>query len=511
MTGHEGRLARPLMVVGTHSSAGKSLLVTALCRIFAQDGWLVAPFKAQNMALNAFATREGHEIGRAQASQAEAAGIEPHVDMNPILLKPEGSAASQVVLDGRPWGRLQAGSFYKHKAELWPHVTGALDRLRRRYDLVIIEGAGSPAEINLRAGDIVNMRVARYANAPTLLVGDIDRGGVFAALVGTMVLLEPEERALIKAFVINKFRGDVRLLGDGLELLKQRAFGTPTLGVIPFLPDLQLADEDGVALDRAPRQVVPGAQVDIAVVRVPHPSNFDDFDPLAAEPGVSVRWLAHPDEWGQPDAVILPGTKTTLADLAWLREQGLASHLEAHARAGGAVVGICGGFQMLGGRISDPHGTEAPAGSDVPALGLLPVETVFAPGKETTQTVATVLAGPCVGARVRGYEIHAGHSTGGTPLLRLTQRGLTQTQITDGAVSPDGRIWGCYLHGLFDNAAFRRAWLRSLGWQPPDTAGHDIGWRAAEYDRLAAHVRAHLDMELLYRIIEGEPTGGLRP
>lgn len=502
MRAHGERRARTLMVVGTHSSAGKSLLVTALCRIFAQDGWHVAPFKAQNMALNAFVTREGHEIGRAQVSQAEAAGIEPHVDMNPILLKPEGNATSQIVLNGRPWARLEAGNFYKHKAELWPHVTGALDRLRRRYELVIIEGAGSPAEINLRAGDIVNMRVACYANAPTLLVGDIDRGGVFAALVGTMVLLEPEERALIKAFVINKFRGDARLLGDGLELLEERAFGTPTLGVVPFLPDLRLADEDGVALDQAPTRAAAEALVDVAVLRVPHPSNFDDFDALAAEPGVSVRWVAHPDEWGRPDAVILPGTKTTLADLAWLRERGLAARVERHARAGGVVAGICGGFQMLGTRIADPHGSEAPSGSDVPGLGLLPVETVFAREKETVQTVATVLAGPCTGASVRGYEIHAGHSTGGSPLLRLTQRGLASADLADGAISPDGRIWGCYLHGLFDNAAFRRAWLRSLGWQPPDGAAHDIGWREAEYDRLAAHVRAHLDMEMLYEIVE---------
>ena len=489
------------MIVGTHSNAGKSLVVTALCRIFAQDGWRVAPFKAQNMALNAYVTRSGHEIGRAQVSQAEAAGIEPHVDMNPILLKPEGNSTSQIVLNGRPYACLVAGNFYQRKAELWPHVTSALDRLRAKYDLVIIEGAGSPAEINLKAGDIVNMRVAQYANAPTLLVGDIDRGGVFAALVGTMVLLEPDERALIQAFIINKFRGDISLLGDGLQMLKERAFGTPTLGVIPFLKDLRIADEDGVALDDAQTTVTEGAQLDIAVMRVPRTSNFDDFDALAAEPGVSVRWVSRLDQWGRPDVVILPGTKTTLSDLTWLRECGLAERIVDHAANGGVIIGICGGLQMLGKHISDPDGAEAPAGSEADGLGLLPIETVFLAGKETYQTIADVTTGPFAGERVRGYEIHAGLTTGGTPLLHLLQRGTETVNQPDGAISEDGRVWGCYLHAIFDNAAFRRSWLRSLGWQAPDNAGHDVGWREAEYDRLADHVRTHLDMDLLYDMI----------
>ena len=489
------------MIVGTHSNAGKSLVVTALCRIFAQDGWRVAPFKAQNMALNAYVTREGHEIGRAQVSQAEAAGVAPHVEMNPILLKPEGNSTSQIVLNGRPYARLVATNFYQRKAELWPHVTAALDRLRAKYDLVIIEGAGSPAEINLKAGDIVNMRVAKYANAPTLLVGDIDRGGVFAALVGTMVLLEPDERALIRAFIINKFRGDISLLGDGLRMLQERAFDTPTLGVIPFLRDLRLADEDGVALDSAQTTVSEGAQLDIAVMRVPHTSNFDDFDALAAESGVSVRWVSRSEQWGTPDVVILPGTKTTLNDLAWLRERGLAQKVVHHAEQGGVVVGICGGLQMLGRHISDPDGTEAAAGSEADGLALLPIETVFIPGKTTYQTIADVTNGPFSGERVRGYEIHAGDTKGGTPLLQLKQRGTATVEQYDGAISADGRVWGCYLHGIFDNAAFRRRWLRSLGWQAPDNDGHDVDWREAEYDRLAAHVRGHLDMDALYEMI----------
>lgn len=489
------------MIVGTHSNAGKSLVVTALCRIFAQDGWRVAPFKAQNMALNAYVTRDGHEIGRAQVSQAEAAGIPPHVDMNPILLKPEGNSTSQIVLNGRPYARLVAGNFYQRKAELWPHVTTALDRLRAKNDLVIIEGAGSPAEINLKAGDIVNMRVAQYANAPTLLVGDIDRGGVFAALVGTMILLEPDERALIRAFIINKFRGDISLLGDGLQMLKERAFNTSTLGVIPFLKDLRIADEDGVALDHAQTSVSEGAQLDIAVMRVPRTSNFDDFDALAAEAGVSVRWISRPDEWGTPDVVILPGTKTTLSDLAWLRERGLAEKVVNHAADGRPVVGICGGLQMLGRQISDPHGAEAAPGSQAEGLGLLPIETTFVPGKTTYQTIADVAAGPFAGERVRGYEIHAGHTTGGKPLLHLKQRGIETVTYHDGAISENGRVWGCYLHGIFDNAAFRRSWLRSLGWHAPDNAGHDVGWRDAEYDRLADHVRTHLNMDALYDMI----------
>ncbi len=498
--------AKTLMIQGTHSNAGKSILVTALCRIFAQQGYRVAPFKAQNMALNAGVTPEGHEIGRATIAQAEAAGVPPHVDMNPVLLKPEGHGRSQVVLNGRAHSHIHADNWYSIKPFLWEHVTAALDRLRQRCDLVIIEGAGSPAEINLKAGDIVNMRVAQYANSPVLLVGDIDRGGVFAALVGTMVLLEPEERALVRGFVINKFRGDVSLLGDGLQMLRERAFDTPTLGVIPYLPHIGVAAEDSVALDEPPRRA-DAAGVDIAVIRLPRISNFDDFDPLAAEPGVSVRFVERLAELGRPAAVILPGSKMTLPDLAWLRDSGLAGRIDELAREGAAVVGICGGYQLLGQSLFDPDGVESAPGTRAAGLGLLPIETTFAGDKRTVQVQATlqVEAGPLAALRglpITGYEIHMGRSqfTGdeAAPLCRI---GGADNGHADGAVTLGGRCWGTYLHGIFDNDALRHAWLHSLGWQPADAQLFD---RQQAYNRLADHVRAHLDLDALKKIVNGE-------
>jgi len=499
--------ANVLMVQGTASSAGKSVLVTALCRIFSQDGVRVAPFKAQNMALNAFVTPEGREIGRSQAVQAEAAGIPPHVDMNPVLLKPEGEARSQVIVMGRPWQTLPATSYYERKQVLWEQVTAALARLRERYELVVIEGAGSPAEINLRQSDIVNMAVARHADAPVLLVGDIDRGGAFASMVGTLALLEEEERRLVKGLVINKFRGDLGLLQDGLEMLEERA-GVPVLGVIPYLPDLHIAEEDSVALEGA-LTVASGDDVDIAVIRLPRISNFDDFDPLALEPGVRVRYVSAARELGRPDAVILPGTKHTIADLEWLRDKGLDGRILDLARRGVAVVGICGGYQMLGRRIVDASGVESPEGAACDGLGLLPVATEFAAAKETHQVQAEVLSGPgflaaAAGAAVAGYEIHMGSSgltgSGACPLFRLTQRGGRPADALDGAVDAAGRVWGSYLHGLFDNTGFRRAWLRSLGWSPPGQEIDVLSIRQAAYDRLAAAVRASLDMDRVRRM-----------
>jgi adenosylcobyric acid synthase len=351
--------AKVLMVQGTASSAGKSLLVTALCRIFSQDGLRVAPFKAQNMSLNSFVTDEGHEIGRAQVVQAEAAGIAPHVDMNPILLKPEGDARSQVVVMGRPWQTLSAASYYERKQLLWEQVTTALARLRAQYDLVVIEGAGSPAEINLRQSDIVNMAVALHVGAPVLLAGDIDRGGVFASLVGTLVLLDEAERRLVKGLVINKFRGDLSLLEPGLAMLEERA-GVPVLGVVPFLPQLHIAEEDSVALDGAPAATdAPAGALDVAVIRLPRISNFDDYDALALEPGVQVRYVDSARELGQPAAIILPGTKHTLSDLRWLRSQGLDQRIVELARQGAAVAGTRLSRPRrrgAGERLRDPHG-----------------------------------------------------------------------------------------------------------------------------------------------------------
>jgi adenosylcobyric acid synthase len=511
--------AKTLMIMGTHSNAGKSILVTALCRIFAQQGYRVAPFKAQNMALNAGVTPDGHEIGRATIAQAEAAGSPPHVDMNPVLLKPEGNQRSQVVLNGRAHTHIEAGNWLDLKQFLWPHVTTALDRLRSRNDLVIIEGAGSPAEINLKAGDIVNMRVAQYAQSPVLLVGDIDRGGVFAALVGTMVLLEPDERALVKGFIINKFRGDIGLLGDGLQMLQTRAFNTPTLGVIPYLPDIGIAAEDSVVLDeprlrfgepqartQGPEPPEAVSPVDIAVMRLPRLANFDDFDPLATEAGVQVRFVERPEELGRPAAIVLPGSKMTLADLEWLRETGLANRIVALAEQGVAVVGICGGYQMLGQTLADPDGVEAEPGACSDGLGLLPIQTTFAGDKHTVQVRATLQApqGPFAalqGTLIHGYEIHMGRSepTGAT-LPALCRIGHPVTGHPDGVLDPTGYIWGTYLHGIFDNDALRHAWLRSLGWHG---AGHTFD-RHLAYHRLANHVRTHLDMPALEHIIWGD-------
>jgi adenosylcobyric acid synthase len=499
--------AKVLMIQGTASSAGKSLLVAALCRIFAQDGVRVAPFKAQNMALNSFVTPEGHEIGRSQAVQAEAAGIPPHVDMNPVLLKPEGDARSQVIVLGRPWQTLPAASYYERKHVLWEQVTAALARLRERYELIVIEGAGSPAEINLRESDIVNMAVARHADAPVLLVGDIDRGGVFASMVGTLVLLEEKERQLIKGLVINKFRGDVSLLLPGLEMLEERA-GVPVLGVVPYLHDLYIAEEDSVALEGAPTAAT-SDDLDIAVIRLPRISNFDDFDALALEPGVQVRYVSAARELGRPDAVILPGTKHTIADLDWLRGQGLDAQIIELARQGIAVAGICGGYQMLGRSIADASGVESPGGAECAGLDLLPVVTEFAAAKETHQVQAEVLPGSGflatgVGATVAGYEIHMGRSQlvgdGARPLLRLTRRGGQPADSLDGAVDGSGRVWGTYLHGLFDDTDFRRAWLRSLGWSLPDQEVDVLSVRQAAYDRLAAAVRSSLDMDRVRQI-----------
>ncbi|MEW5958190.1 MAG: cobyric acid synthase [Chloroflexota bacterium] len=496
--------AKTLMILGTHSNAGKSILVTALCRIFARQGYRVAPFKAQNMALNAGVTPEGHEIGRATIAQAEAAGVPPHVDMNPVLLKPEGHRRSQVVLNGRAYTHIDAGNWLSLKQHLWTQVTAALDRLRARNDLVIMEGAGSPAEINLKEGDIVNMRVAQYAQAPALLVGDIDRGGVFAALAGTMLLLEPAERALVKAFVINKFRGDLSLLGNGLQLLQERAFNTPTLGVIPHLPDIGIAAEDSVALDE-PRSGggQAAAPLDIVVIRLPRTSNFDDFDPLAAEAGVQVRFVERAAELGRPAAIILPGSKMTLDDLAWLRESGLAGRIVALAGEQTPVVGICGGYQLLGQALFDPDGIEAAPGTRAAGLGLLPIETVFAGDKRTVQVQATVQApaGPLAqlqGTPIRGYEIHMGRSQAlDAAQAPLCQIGPAGADHPDGAISGQGRIWGTYLHGIFDNDSLRHAWLRSLGW-PELGRSFD---RERAYNRLADHVQAHLDMDALRHII----------
>jgi adenosylcobyric acid synthase len=487
-----------LMVLGTASSVGKSVLTTALCRIFRQDGVRVAPFKAQNMSNNADVTAEGLEIGRAQSEQAAAAGLAPTVQMNPVLLKPQGDRISQIVLEGRPAGTLRAGSFATRR-ELWPAVERALATLRDEYELVVAEGAGSPAETNLREGDIVNMSVALHTDATVLLVGDIDRGGVFAHLVGTLELLAPEERALVRGFVINRFRGDPSLLTPAIDDLERRT-GIPVLGVIPWLHDLRIADEDAVVLERASLpagkadgETATGAEtdVDIAVIRLPRIANFDDFDPFVDEPGVRLRYVSRPQDLGRPQLVILPGTKATVADLEALRDAGLDEAVKRAHEGGASVLGICGGFQMLGERIHDPGGVESEPGSVVEGLGLLTLSTTFAAEKTTVRSGGHVegSAGAwqaAAGATVEGYEIHMGTTEGeARPLLTLNGH-------ADGAISEDGRVAGTYLHGLFHNDALRHALLNGLGRRETAPRAFD---REREFDRLAQHVRAHLDVE----------------
>ena len=504
-----------LMVVGTASSVGKSVIVTALCRAFAQDGVRIAPFKAQNMSNNADVTPDGLEIGRAQSEQAAAAGLAPSVDMNPVLLKPQGDRTSQIVLEGRPAGVLHSAEFDR-RAEFWPHVEGALARLRARYDLVIAEGAGSAAEPNLYATDIVNMRVARHAGAVVLLAGDIDRGGVFAHFVGTLALMPPEDRALVRGLVINRFRGDEALLAPAIADVEART-GVPVLGVIPWLDDLDVAQEDAVALERrAPAAFAPGASaappsVDIAVVRLPHIANFDDFDPLAREPGVRLRYVERARDLEGAALTVLPGTKATIADLAWLRARGLDAAIRARVEAGAHVLGICGGLQMLGERLDDPDGVEAAPGTSVAGLGLLPLRTTFAAAKATRRVEGHVAAGRGVWARARGlavsgYEIHMGVSKGVTegvsegvtgggrdmePLLTLGGDGGGHA---DGAVSLDGRVAGTYVHGLLHNDAVRGALLRALGWRG-ESVESSAARRERAFDRLAGVVRAHLDLD----------------
>jgi adenosylcobyric acid synthase len=491
--------ARALMVCGTSSDAGKTAVVTGLCRLLARRGVRVAPFKAQNMALNSFVTPDGHEIGRAQAAQAQAAGIDPHVDMNPILLKPTGERTSQVMVLGRPAGHLDAAAYHAEKPRLLGVVLDALARLRDRFDVVIMEGAGSPAEINLLDHDIVNLRIAHAAGAPVIVVGDIDRGGVFASLYGTVALLPDELRSLVRGFVINKFRGDPTLLTPGLADLLTRT-GVPTLGVIPWISGLDLDAEDSLALDgRTVTMTAPaiGDSLDIAVVRFPRVSNFTDVDALACEPGVGVRWVDHPAGLGDPDLVVLPGTKATVSDLEWCRGRGFPAVL---ARCT-TVLGICGGYQMLGRTIVDP--IESGRGA-VDGLGLLPVDTVFHPAKVTLPR-----RGHAMGQHVTGYQIHHGvvNAAAGHGWVHLDDVHGTHD---DGCVALDGSVLGVTLHGLFESDGFRSVFLTEIGRRRDKTfipAG--VSFRAARearFDRLADVIASHVDIDAVDRLLGGVPA-----
>ena len=503
-------MAKAIMVQGTMSNAGKSLLAAGLCRIFKQDGYRVAPFKSQNMALNSFITEDGLEMGRAQVMQAEAAGIKPSVLMNPILLKPTNDVGSQVIVNGEVLGTMSARDYFKYKKSLVPDIMKAYNALASENDIIVIEGAGSPAEINLKEEDIVNMGMAKMAKAPVLLVGDIDRGGVFAQLIGTVELLEEDEKAMVKGLIINKFRGDKTILDPGVEMLEERS-KIPVVGVAPYL-DIQVEDEDSLT-ERFDRKQEAGV-IDIAVIRTPRISNFTDFNPFESIPGVSLRYVKHPRDLHSPDMIILPGTKNTMGDLIWMRESGMEAAILKEASRGKLIFGVCGGYQMLGETLSDPHGVEN--GGSMKGMGLLPMETVFAEKKTRTRVhghfgqLSGVFA-PLSGAEIEGYEIHMGESV-------LKENAGTATKITDsvsgikkeeGAFA--GNVCGTYIHGVFDKEASAEAIIRVIGEKKGIDVENMIGvdfaaFKEQQYDILAAELRKHLDMKKIYEILENGIT-----
>jgi adenosylcobyric acid synthase len=497
------------MLQGTSSGVGKSLLAAAFCRIFARAGLRVAPFKAQNMSLNAAVTADGGEIGRAQAAQAEAAGVEATVDMNPILLKPESDDRSQLVVRGRAIDRVSFTEYRARQATLAPLVAESLARLRAAHDVIVIEGAGSPAEINLRDADLVNMHVARLAEAPVLLIGDIDRGGVFAALVGTLALLDPDDRARVVGLIINRFRGDAGILQSGLDELRALT-GVPVLGVVRWIHEHLVPSED--SLDLAPVSGDDDPVVDVAVVRLPRVANFDDFEWLAAEPGVRVRWVTTAADLASADLIVLPGSKSTVADLAWLRERGLAEAIVAAAGNGRPILGVCGGYQMLGRTLRDPQGVESSA-AETPGLGLLAVDTVFVPDKTTVRVRvrATGALGPferAAGVLADAYEIHAGvtrvlDAAAARPFA-VVARGGSPASEPDGATDATGTVTGTYLHGILASGAARRAllgWLAARTGRAPRPGWGAGGARSDRWDRLADIVAGALDLKAVGRLV----------
>ena len=564
-------MAKAIMIQGTMSNAGKSLLAAGLCRIFKQDGYRVAPFKSQNMALNSYITNEGLEMGRAQVVQAQAAGCEPSVDMNPILLKPSSDVGSQVIVRGVPIGTMPAKEYFKYKKQLIPEIKKAFQHLSEQYDIIVIEGAGSPAEINLKSDDIVNMGMARMAGAPVLLAGDIDRGGVFAQLYGTVALLDPDEQAMVKGLIINKFRGDKTILDPGVEMI-EKLCKIPVVGVVPYM-DVDIEDEDSLSSrlsstgqnnilkeeeERSVKQIE--AWIDIAAIRFPRLSNFTDlnvFDPI---PGVSVRYVSRLSELGRPDLIVLPGTKNTIEDLLWMRQNGLEAAALKKAAGGTPIWGICGGYQMMGQMLSDQEGTEAGVpGRTIAGMGLLPLQTQFQEEKTRTQvkgrfgTVSGIFSG-LSGMEAEGYEIHTGEtsSVGGYIVKSvIEEQDVLKEQEAENTcvqkISPDGpknggelecteetgehillklreeqagshtkkqdgycqgNLYGTYVHGVFDKAEVAetivRALMKEKGMEP-EVGGFSFDYekyREEQYDRLADMMRKHLDMEAIYRILE---------
>ena len=486
-------MAKNIMIQGTMSNAGKSLLAAGLCRIFKQDGYRVAPFKSQNMALNSFITKNGAEMGRAQVVQAEAAGIEPDVRMNPILLKPTTDVGSQVIVNGQVQGNMRAMEYYRRKREFIPAVMEAYNSLAQEYDIIVIEGAGSPAEINLKATDIVNMGLAELVDAPVLLVGDIDRGGVFAQLYGTIALLEPQEQQRIKGTIVNKFRGDRAILQPGIDIL-EKICGVPVAGVIPYT-HVDIDDEDSLST-----RLHTGdgrKDIDIAVVKLPRISNFTDVSPLERFESVSVRYIERPDQLHQPDMILLPGTKSTIADLLWLRQSGLEAAICQQAARGCIVFGICGGYQMLGASVRDPMGVEAAGVTEIKGMGLLPMDTVFQGEKVQQQTSGVFGEIPGAlhslsGMKYTGYEIHMGRS---------------QQQLAP--LVNQGNVYGSYIHGIFDGAGIAQAVIGDLaarkGIDPGTLTVFDPErYKQEQYDKLADAVRGGLDMDFVYRVLNRE-------
>lgn len=513
-------MARNLMLMGTSSNVGKSILCTALCRILAQDGFKTAPFKSQNMSLNSAVTPSGREIGRAQVVQADACGIAANEHMNPVLLKPIRDNQSQIVLQGMVYETTSARSYFSDRAdEIWDAVVESFQFLDLRHECLVIEGAGSPVEMNLKTHEIANMRTAELADADVLLVADIDRGGIFASIVGTLQLLTESERARVKGIIVNKFRGDPRLFDDGVQLLEEYA-GVPVLGVIPYIRDIGIEEEDSVFLDMVPFQervnevgemTRDGSAIRIAIIQFPHISNFTDFDPLFLEPGVAAYFCRRPEDVKNAHVIILPGSKNTITDLQWLRKSGVAAAIELSRERGAVVFGVCGGFQMLGNKIRDPNGIESNM-AETFGFNWFPVVTTIEEEK-VTLLVEGQTVGACPVVCVHGYEIHMGKTTGLTDYqpfasIRTVPDGLPRM---DGAVSGDKTVMGTYLHGIFDNDAFRRQWLTDISHRFDLESPQRLDWSMADrrseaFDYLAKVVRAHLDMTAIYQILGFPPS-----
>lgn len=490
-------MAMRIMIQGTMSNAGKSLIAAGLCRIFRQDGYRVAPFKSQNMALNSFITKEGLEMGRAQVMQAEAAGMEPTVAMNPILLKPTNDIGSQVIVNGEVIGNMSARDYFAYKKKLVPDILAAYHRLEEQADIIVIEGAGSPAEINLKENDIVNMGLAELLNAPVLIAGDIDRGGVFAQLLGTQLLLEESERRRVKGFIINKFRGDVSILAPGIRMLEERG-GVPVVGVVPYM-QISLEDEDSLTTRFDARQE---AAVDIAVIRFPRISNFTDFSVFEQFEDVSLRYVDSVEKLHHPDMILLPGSKNTMEDLKWMRQNGLEAAI-LHRSAETFIFGICGGYQMLGKQIADPHGVET--GGVIRGMGLLPVTTELGEQKVRTRVGGEILGGMLDGCELSGYEIHMGISRPEgdcEPFCRIRDE-ITGKERTDGVFA--GNVCGTYVHGIFDHGSIAGKIVRHLAERKGLVLGEDgvdYGlFKEQQYDKLAATLRKYLDLEAIYKMM----------